>query len=196
MEAFREWIRSQRSTNKPSTAVGSRQKGPCFLHPLYLATDSWWCVRLMHVDDEGSSVSSLVTMLLLSFPWLSETAEWTWLDFLDGGCTVVAHSKPRFPAPSSKLCQNWLRHWRGTFYLRTAVQRCQRPPKGLDTSKIVKKKKKKKKTCRSTHLKIEARPPQVKKEEEKKKKKEMFCLNSDDFGLCWSKQRGRLKRNR
>ena len=26
-----------------------------------------------------------------------------------------AHSKPHFPAPSSKLCQNWLCHWRHSF---------------------------------------------------------------------------------
>ena len=39
------------------------------------------------------------------------------------------HSEHRFPAPSSKLCQIWLRHWRGTLYLRVAVhQRGQCPP--------------------------------------------------------------------
>ena len=27
-----------------------------------------------------------------------------------------AHSEHRFSVPSSKLCQNWLRHWRGTLY--------------------------------------------------------------------------------
>ena len=26
------------------------------------------------------------------------------------------HYMPRFLAPPSKLCQNWLRHWRGTLY--------------------------------------------------------------------------------
>ena len=42
------------------------------------------------------------------------------------------HSEHRFPAPSSKLCQIWLRHRRGTLYLRAAVhRRGQRPPKGL-----------------------------------------------------------------
>ena len=41
-----------------------------------------------------------------------------------------------FPAPSSKLCQISLRHWRGTLYLRAAVhRRGQRPPKGLGTNK-------------------------------------------------------------
>ena len=35
----------------------------------------------------------------------------------------VTHSGHRFPAPSSKLCQNWLRHWRGTLYLPAAVHR-------------------------------------------------------------------------
>ena len=41
-------------------------------------------------------------------------------------------SEHLFPAPSSKPCQIWLRHWRGTLYLRTAIhRRGQRPPKGL-----------------------------------------------------------------
>ena len=31
------------------------------------------------------------------------------------------HSEHRFPVPSSKLCQNWLRHWRGTLCPRAAV---------------------------------------------------------------------------
>ena len=48
---------------------------------------------------------------------------------------IGAHSEHRFPAPSSKLCQIWLRHWRGTLYLRAAVhRRGQRPPKGLGTN--------------------------------------------------------------
>ena len=44
-----------------------------------------------------------------------------------------AHSEYRFPVPSSKL-----RHWRGTLYLRAAVQRRgQRPPKGSGTNLTV-----------------------------------------------------------
>ena len=47
----------------------------------------------------------------------------------------AAHSEHRFPAPSSELCQIWLRHWRGTLYLRAGVQRrCQRSPKGSGTN--------------------------------------------------------------
>ena len=43
-----------------------------------------------------------------------------------------------FSPPSSKLYQNWLRHWRGTLYLCTAVhRRCQRLQKGLGSSKTV-----------------------------------------------------------
>jgi len=50
----------------------------------------------------------------------------------------TSSSKHRFPAPSSKLCQNWLRHWRGTLYLRAAVHwRGQRPPKGSGTNMTV-----------------------------------------------------------
>ena len=46
------------------------------------------------------------------------------------------HSQHHFQAPSSKLCQNWLRHRRGTLYLRAAVhRRCQPPPNGLGTNK-------------------------------------------------------------
>ena len=49
-----------------------------------------------------------------------------------------AHSEHRFPAPSSKLCQIWLRHWWGTLYEGAAVhRRRQRPPKGLGTDKTV-----------------------------------------------------------
>ena len=51
---------------------------------------------------------------------------------------ACAHSEHHFPAPSSKLCQIWLRHWRGTLYLRAAVHRHgQCPPKGLGTDKTV-----------------------------------------------------------
>ena len=45
------------------------------------------------------------------------------------GTRSVAHSQHRFPVPSSKLCQKWLRQ---LFTLR-----CQRPPKGLGTNKTV-----------------------------------------------------------
>ena len=49
-----------------------------------------------------------------------------------------AHSEHRFPAPSSKLCQIELRHWRGTVYFCAAVQRRgQRPPKGSSTNMTV-----------------------------------------------------------
>ena len=48
------------------------------------------------------------------------------------------HSEHRFPAPSSKLCQIWLPHWRGSLYLRAAVhRRGQRPPTGSDTDMTV-----------------------------------------------------------
>ena len=60
--------------------------------------------------------------------------------------------------PPLKLCQNWLRHWRGTLYLRAAVhRRCQRPRKGLGTKKTGSnispgKKRKKKKRCISIQM--------------------------------------------
>ena len=44
-----------------------------------------------------------------------------------------------FQHPSSKFCQNWICHWRGTVYFCSAVhQCCQCPLKGLDTNKTVK----------------------------------------------------------
>ena len=49
------------------------------------------------------------------------------------------HSKPHFPAPSSKFCQNWGRRSRGTLYLRAAVhRRCQRTLINLGTIKTLK----------------------------------------------------------
>ena len=49
-----------------------------------------------------------------------------------------AHSENRFPAVSSRLCQIYLRRWRGTLYLRAAVhRRGQRPPKGSGTNMTV-----------------------------------------------------------
>ena len=43
-----------------------------------------------------------------------------------------------FPAPSSRLYHNWLRHWSGTPSLRAPVHRRRdRPPKGLGTNKTV-----------------------------------------------------------
>ena len=48
---------------------------------------------------------------------------------------LVAHSKPCFPAYSSKLCQNWLYHWWVSLYLYTAVHwHRQCPPKGSGTN--------------------------------------------------------------
>ena len=34
---------------------------------------------------------------------------------------IWSQSEYRFPDPSSKLCQIWLRHWKGTLYLCAAV---------------------------------------------------------------------------
>ena len=59
---------------------------------------------------------------------------------LSASCTAngawsreVTHSDHSFSTPSSKLCQNWLRHWRSTLYFGAAVhRRCQRPPKSSE----------------------------------------------------------------
>ena len=51
---------------------------------------------------------------------------------------AASHSEHRFLAPSSKLFQIWLHHWKGTLYLRAAVHRRGRhPPKGLGTNMTV-----------------------------------------------------------
>ena len=83
------------------------------------------------------------------------------------------HSQHHFPAPSSKLCQIWLRHWRGTLYLRAAVhRRGQRLPKDFGTNVTVEA------NLAPKHArKHEAHPPRVKKE---------FCLDSNDFGFIWA----------
>ena len=50
--------------------------------------------------------------------------------------STAPHSEHRFPAPSSKLCQIWLHHWKGTLYLHAAVQRrIWRPPQVSGTNK-------------------------------------------------------------
>ena len=41
-------------------------------------------------------------------------AAWLFLSSAVAAGRVHAHSEHRFPASSSKRCQNWLRHWRGT----------------------------------------------------------------------------------
>ena len=49
--------------------------------------------------------------------------------------SAITHAEHCFPGPSSKLCQSWLRHWRGTLHLHAAVHRCcQHPLKGLGTN--------------------------------------------------------------
>ena len=79
------------------------------------------------------SAFSPLALLCLSRGWgIDERA------FGNGGSKVggLAHSEHRFPAPSSRLCQNWLWQWRSTLYLRETVHpRCRRPPKVLGTTK-------------------------------------------------------------
>ena len=65
---------------------------------------------------------------------------WSFFSWLAGWTLITwkPHYEHRLPAPSSKLYQIWLRHWRGTLYLCAAVQRCgQHPPKGSDTNMTV-----------------------------------------------------------
>ena len=85
------------------------------------------------------------------------------------------HSEHRFQAPSSKLCQIWLRHRGGTLYLRAAVQRRGLgPPKGLGTDKTLEAAKRPR-----THVNMACIHPGLKKEKKKKK----FRLDSNEFGF-------------
>ena len=73
-------------------------------------------------------------------PRPSQHAEPLWTDLWPKRVELVMvaapHSQHRSPAPSSKLCHNWLRHGRGTLYLSAAVHWCsQRPLKCLGTNK-------------------------------------------------------------
>jgi len=87
--------------------------------------------------------------------------------------TASSHSEHRFLAPSSKLCQIYLRHWRDTLYFRAAVhRRGQRPPKAL----LIRLKATYR---RSTHV-------NMKRTHTRKKTKKQFRLDSNDFGFIWA----------
>ena len=86
---------------------------------------------------------------------------------------LIAHSEHCFPAPSSKLCQIWLHHWRGTLYLHAAVhRRGQRPRKDLGTDKTVEAT-----WCPSTRVNMRHIHLGLKKE---------FRLDSNDFSFIWA----------
>ena len=94
----------------------------------------------------------------------------------------IAHSEHRFPAPSSKLCKNWLRHWRGTLYLRAAVhRRGQRPPKVLGTDMTAEAAYRP-----STHANMRRIHPGLKKKRKKKEEKKEFRIDSDDCGFIFA----------
>ena len=116
---------------------------------------------------------SWIGLLAGVLDWECSPGVWDW------EWSAGAHSGHRFPAPSSKLCQIWLRHWRVTLYLRAAVQRrSQQPPKGCGSN------------TESKHaLKHKACPPRV-------EKNVPSPLNWFWVCLCWRKQRGRLYKNR
>ena len=103
------------------------------------------CLTLSTVCDVTICLSeSLCSFLSEVFlpaylsPCLSVCPSVMFILFFFSSLFLIAHSEYRFPTPSSKLCQNWLHHCRGTFHLRAAVhRRCQRPPKGLSTDKTV-----------------------------------------------------------
>ena len=82
-------------------------------------------------------------------------------------------------APSSKVCQNWLHHWRGTLYLQADVhQCCKRPLKGVGTNKTGG-------NIASKHACKHEVTSWVKKEVSSRFKWFCFCLR-------WHKQHGQL----
>ena len=115
----------------------------------WITLASWWNTILLLVSGttlffnfDSCAINSV------SCVWPRKKALWkrviTWaaLKYLtllnDMWSRLCPHSEHRFLAPSSSLCQIWLRHWRGTFYICTAVQWCsQHPPKGLGTNMTV-----------------------------------------------------------
>ena len=93
--------------------------------------------------------------------------------------TKQAHFEHRFPTPSSKLCQIWLRHWRDTGYLyvrATVHRRGQRPPKGLGTNMTGS-------SLAPKHpRKYETRPPRVQKQQQSS----VSWFKRLWYYLCWS----------
>ena len=101
---------------------------------------------------------------------------------------ILATLRATFPAPSSKLCQKWLHHWRGTLHLRAAVHLpCQRTPKCLGTNKTGS-------NIASKHAhKHEAWPPRVKERlREREREGVPSRFKRIWFYFWWRKQRGRL----
>ena len=100
--------------------------------PVHCCSPFFLCLHLWHPGSLSAAMKSQTRWSILIITW----KQCTMLSFL---CLHLSHPgshfEHRFPAPSSKLCQNWLRHWRGTLYLRAAVhRRCQGPPNGLGTN--------------------------------------------------------------
>ena len=89
---------------------------------------------------------------------------------------VLSHFECCFPAPSSKLCQKWLRHWKDTLYLHAAASERFGYQSNCGNS------------IASKHArKHEVHVPQVKKNTEVLSWFKQFW-----FYLCWHKQCGRL----
>ena len=84
-----------------------------------------WFVFLKNVESHRSTAVGAAILRLTACVCDKVKNEPTWLH---------PHSKHGFSASSSKLCQNWLHHWKGYLYrLYAAVHRCfQHVPKGLE----------------------------------------------------------------
>ena len=94
-----------------------------------------------------------------------------------GGCRkamLVVTLRALLSGTFSKLCQNWLRHWRGTLYLRAAVHRCGQRPVSF-------RRPWKQPMRPSTHVNM--RRIRLGWRKEKRKRKKKVRLDSNDFGF-------------
>ena len=142
---------------KPGDVVMCYEKGfKCFQTLFHLVPVS--CLNLLFKNERFQALSMLLNATPYAFvvdlaclasrreylkldKWLSDKiSEHKVISHPFTGSTPTPpplHDEPHAPSntPSSKLCQIWLHHRRGTLYLCAAVHQCgQRPLKGLGTN--------------------------------------------------------------
>ena len=72
--------------------------------------------KILPPFQQGFEPATFQSRVRRSNHWAIPAPRAYWLLFnpFIANTTQHPHSEHRFPAPSSKLCQIWLRHWRGT----------------------------------------------------------------------------------
>ena len=133
--ALKACCKASRQHPSDFSAVSGSKQNCCQVNTLWGAS----CTHMIQIfptgwtnDAHGSSTTQNQCQATTTLSTAESTLRWV-QDTKSG-----AYPEHHFPAPSSRLRQNWLRHWRGTLYLRAAVHwRSQRPPKGLGTDKTV-----------------------------------------------------------